>query len=88
MPSRFYGVLAFSTPLIAIAPERCELSELTRHYDAGLVSLPGDSKGLAAFIEDLADREGELGEMGPRARRLAEDLYDRKTPTAQFAEAL
>ncbi len=26
--------------------------------------------------------------MGLRARRLARDLYDRKTATAQFAEAL
>jgi glycosyltransferase involved in cell wall biosynthesis len=88
MPSKFYGVLASGTPLVAIAPVDCELAELTRAHRVGVVSSPGDPERLAATIESLAGQRGQLREMGALARRLAEDRYDRTTATARFELAL
>ena len=88
MPSKLYGVLASGTPLIAIAPEDCELSELTRTQAVGLVTPPGDSAALAQTIAHLADTPQDLPAMGQRARVLAEQHYDRRTVTASFARLL
>jgi colanic acid biosynthesis glycosyl transferase WcaI len=88
MPSKLYGVLASGTPLIAIAPESCELSDLTQTQAVGLVTPPGNPKALAQAIEHLADNREQLEPMGARARALAEQHYDRKTVTASFARLL
>jgi hypothetical protein len=88
MPSKLYGVLASGTPLIAIAPEHCELSDLTQTQAIGLVTPPGKPKALAQAIEHLADNREQLEPMGTRARQLAEAHYDRRTVTASFARLL
>jgi glycosyltransferase involved in cell wall biosynthesis len=88
MPSKFYGVLASGSPLIAVAPEACELAQLAREHGLGLVVPPGDPAALAAAIERLASQPAELFEMGRRARRLAERQFDRRTVTARFADVL
>jgi glycosyltransferase involved in cell wall biosynthesis len=88
MPSKFYGVLASGTPLVAIAPVDCELAELTDANQVGVVSPPGNTESLAAAIMALAARRGSLREMGARCRRLAEELFDRKAATARFELAL
>jgi glycosyltransferase involved in cell wall biosynthesis len=88
MPSKLYGVLASGTPLVAVAPEDCELAELTREHRIGLVVPPGDPTALAAAITRLADDPGALPGMGRRARQLAETHYDRLTVTSRFAALL
>jgi glycosyltransferase involved in cell wall biosynthesis len=88
MPSKLYGVLASGTPLVAVAPEDCELAELTRRHAVGVVVAPGEPRALADAIQRLADRPGELPEMGRRARELAESQYDRKQATASFGRLL
>lgn len=84
MPSKFYGVLASESPLIAVAPRDCELAQLTLEHGVGVVTPPGDPRALAAVIENLADRAGDLPEMGRRARRLAESCYDRRYAAIRF----
>ena len=88
MPSKFYGVLASGTPLVAVAPEDCELSQLTRTHRLGAVAAPGQPRALAGAILALADRPGELPAMDARARRLAERSFDRRQVTARFADLL
>ena len=88
MPSKLYGALASGTPIVAIAPEDCELAELTREHGIGVVAPPGQPEALADMIRDLADRPWDLREMGARARRLAEAAYDRKHVTPRFAAVL
>ena len=88
MPSKLYGVLASGTALLAIAPQDCELSELTRRYGVGLVVSPGDSEALAeAVLWGLEHRE-QLEEMGIAARKLAERRFDRRRSTRRFARML
>lgn len=88
MPSKFYGVLASGTPLVAIAPEDCELAELTLEHDVGVIAPPGEPEALADIVRDLSDQAWDLVDMGLRARRLAESTYDRKRITARFCELL
>jgi colanic acid biosynthesis glycosyl transferase WcaI len=88
MPSKLYGVLASGTPLLAIAPDECELADLVREHDVGRVAPPGQPEALAEGIEMLADRQWDLEMMGHRARRLAEQQFDRHQVTARFATLL
>ena len=88
MPSKFYGVLASATPLIAVAPEECELAELTVQYGIGVLAPPGQPEALAEVIEELADHTWDLPEMGKCARRLAESHYDRRKVIPQFQDVL
>jgi glycosyltransferase involved in cell wall biosynthesis len=84
MPSKLYGVLASATPLVAVAPEGCELTELTLEHGVGVLAPPGQPEALAEVIEKLADHAWDLPEMGKRARRLAESHYDRRQVTPRF----
>jgi len=88
MPSKFYGILASGTPVLAIAPEDCELAELTREHDVGVVVPPGEPEALVDAILRLVDEGWDLAEMGERARRLATESYDRKRVTTQFNATL
>jgi colanic acid biosynthesis glycosyl transferase WcaI len=88
MPSKLYGVLASGTPLVAMAPDRCELAELTQQYGIGVVASPGDPEALAGILRDLADHRSDLREMGRRARQLAVAQYDRKQVTDRFNDLL
>ncbi len=67
MPSKLYGVLASATPLIAVAPDHCELAELTVEHGIGVLAPPGEPLALAEVIERLADHAWDLEAMG-RAR--------------------
>ena len=84
MPSKLYGVLASGTPLIAVAPEECELAELTLEHDIGVLAPCGQPEALAEVVERLADDPWDLPAMGRRARRLAEACYDRRLVTGRF----
>lgn len=88
MPSKLYGILASGTPLIAIAPEKCELSELARRCRIGLVVPPGDSQALATAILWSVDHPERLEEMGIAARKLAEERFDRQKVTRRFSHML
>jgi glycosyltransferase involved in cell wall biosynthesis len=88
MPSKFYGVLASGTPLVAIAPDGCELAELTRKQGVGVVARPGEPQALAEILRELAGNARELSAKGRLARRLAVARYDRKRITSRFARML
>ncbi len=88
MPSKLYGILASATPVLAIASADCELAEIVRQHGIGRTAAPGDPDGIAtAILEMVADHE-HLRQMGQRARRLAEEQYDRRYATARFGRLL
>ncbi len=88
MPSKLYGVLASGTPLVAVTPAPSELADLTAEAEVGLVVAPGDPPALAEAVRWCADHPTALAAMGVRARRLAENHYDRHQITRQFAGLL
>ncbi len=87
MPSKLYGILAVGRPLLAIAPEDCELAEITAGEEIGVVGPPCRPEALAEAICWGASHRGELAAMGRRARSLAEDRFDRRIAIREF-EAL
>ncbi len=88
MPSKLYGILASGTPLLAVAPEHCELADITRQAGVGMVVPPDCPEALADAILWGAEHPEDLEAMGYAARRLAEDCFDRRRITAQFSAML
>jgi glycosyltransferase involved in cell wall biosynthesis len=88
MPSKLYGVLASGTPLIAVAPEDCELAQFVRREGVGFVTAPGDPQSLANQIRLCAGRPQGFSEMGARARDLAMEQFDRPLITGRFGRLL
>ncbi len=88
MPSKLYGALASGTPIVTVAPNDCELADLTRRHRVGVVVPPGEPEKLAAAIASLAELPEDCRQMGRRARRLAESDYDRSTGVSQFRAML
>jgi glycosyltransferase involved in cell wall biosynthesis len=88
MPSKLYGILAAGRPVLAVAPDDCELSEVVRSEGVGRVVPPGQPERLAAAICDaLGDRQ-ELARMGAAARRVAQRDYDRPKIIGRFGRML
>lgn len=88
MPSKFYGILASGTAVLAAAPRDSELSRLTIDERIGFVVSFHDSQSISEAIRWGADHRDELAEMGHRARLLAEGVYDRSHSTSRFASML
>jgi glycosyltransferase involved in cell wall biosynthesis len=82
VPSKFYGVLAVARPVIFVGARDSELARLVQEHECGFAVEPGDSAGLVAAIEKVAQDRGAAGEMGRRGRA----LYDaRFAPRHAFA---
>lgn len=88
MPSKLYGVLASGTPLIAIAPNYCELALLVERNAVGWVVEPDDPQTLSQRIAESAQLPYDLRQMGERARKLAVDQFDRSASVDAFATLL
>lgn len=88
MPSKFYGILASGTPVLAIAPRESELGKTILEQGVGYVADPGTPDVILDVIETALRSPEELKTMGRRARQLAERRYERKIVTSQFAEFL
>lgn len=88
MPSKLYGVLASGTPVVAIAPDDCELAKLTIENRVGIVAPPTNPEALADAVCKLVRSPDQVKEMGARARRLAVTQYDRSLLTARFGSVV
>ena len=86
MPSKFYGILASGTAVLAVTAQDSELATLIHEHQVGLTVSPGDPHALATSLRWCCDHREELALMGKRARSLAVNQYDRKRQTARFAE--
>ena len=88
MPSKFYGVLASGTPVLAIAPRGSELARIVEQEEIGTVAPPNSPAVLADRIVEMADLPYDFPEMGLRARRLAERRFDRTISVTAFSNLL
>lgn len=88
MPSKLYGILAAGAPVLAVAPEACELSQIILRERVGFVVPPGDTAAFAQRIAWCADHREQLAPLSRSARRLAEDSYDRRPTTNRIARLL
>ena len=88
MPSKLYGILAAGRPVLAVAPEGCELADLVNELDVGDVCNPCEPAELAATIERLAMSPDQLLHWGENARRAAVERFDRAISTEAFRQML
>jgi len=78
VPSKFYGIAAAGRATLFVGDLSGEIARLVRQGDCGAVARIGDSEGLAALIEGLAQAPEECARLGANARR----MFD-----ADFSEA-
>ena len=88
VPSKLYGILAVGRPFVAMMERDADAAVLAEKHQAGFVVAPGDAEGLARTIRKATSIPAELKVMGIRARRLAEEHYDRKIVVRKFADAV
>ena len=88
VPSKVYGILAAGRPFVAIMEEGGEVARLAREFQVGFVIPPGDPAALVRTIYDGLGNPRRLTEMGQRARLLAENEFDRRLGTRNFARLL
>jgi putative colanic acid biosynthesis glycosyltransferase WcaI len=88
VPSKVYGILAAGRPFVAMMEEDSEVAQIARQHSVGWVVPPGDAAGLARAITEAVEDPERLGMMGRRARRIAEDRFDRHVVTRMFGDVL
>jgi len=88
VPSKVYGIMAAGRPFIAIMEETAEVARLARQHSVGLVATPADGANLARVVKQAADDRATVRMMGQRARRLAEERFDRRLVTRQYADTI
>ena len=76
-PSKLYGILACSRPVILISNPSSEIASIVKSNRAGLVCLPGDVTDLADSIAALSRDPKTLADMQRNAFRLYQKLYGR-----------
>jgi glycosyltransferase involved in cell wall biosynthesis len=88
VPSKIYGILAAGRPFIAMMEESAEVAQIARQDAVGFVVRPGDVDALIGTIRQAVDAPEHLKQMGVRARRLAEQRFDRVKVTGMFGSML
>ncbi len=88
-PSKLYGVLAASRPVLAGMEERTEAAQVVARCDCGVVSTPGDPDSLVAAIRRLAELSAEERErMGRRGREYCEQYCNRRRSTGAYRDLI
>ena len=76
VPSKLYGILAAGRPYVAAVEEACEVADITKTYDCGFVTEPGNAQDLADKILALYLNREMTKRMGHNARQ-AGLMFDR-----------
>jgi len=77
VPSKMYGILAAGKPIVAVAPEECDVVALGRSKGFAVASKPDDVDGFLRCVEELIRGDGRLQAMGSAALKAAPE-FDRK----------
>jgi lipopolysaccharide/colanic/teichoic acid biosynthesis glycosyltransferase len=85
VPSKLYGILAAGRPYVAAVEDECEVADITREYDCGLLAKPGDAKDLADKILTLYGDPAKARRLGENARK-AGLHFDRRNQVALYNE--
>jgi colanic acid biosynthesis glycosyl transferase WcaI len=88
VPSRLYGVLAVSRPVIAAAEAESETAKVVESVDCGVVVPPGRPELLAAAIRRAHDGELDLEAMGARGRDWVMREADRRVAVGRYRDLL
>ena len=87
MPSKLYSTLAAGRPVLAVAPESCDVSRIVEQANCGFAANPDDPQSVASAILEAASDRPRLHEMGGRASRIAPN-YARVNELARFVQVI
>ena len=88
VPSKFYGIAASGTPMLAIVPDGCDIHELVRDEVLGWTVTPGNTDLLENTIRRISTGELDLTGKGNRCRELAISRFDRCHAADRFSVLL
>jgi len=87
--TKFFEYCAAGLPVIATVTKNSDLAALIREYNVGYVVDPLEVVQLASAVRDFCKlSEEKRKEMGGEARRLVEDLFDRRKISKKLVENL
>jgi colanic acid biosynthesis glycosyl transferase WcaI len=87
VPSKLYGILAAGRPYIAAVEDECEVADISREHECGLVVSPGKARELAEGILRLYHDRELAARMGANARTTAFE-FDRTRQVTAYAGLL
>ncbi len=83
VPSKLYGILASGRPFVAAVESECEVANIAKLYNCGIICPPGDPQAIASSILQLYEDSGSLKRMGERAGEAAKN-YDKRVALDSF----
>jgi colanic acid biosynthesis glycosyl transferase WcaI len=88
VPSRLYGILAVSRPVIVAADAESETAQVVQQVGCGIVVPPGRPELLARAVRDAHDGKYDLVEMGRRGRDWVEREADRSVAVRRYRDLI
>jgi colanic acid biosynthesis glycosyl transferase WcaI len=88
VPSRLYGILAVSRPVIVAADAESETAQVVQQVGCGIVVPPGRPELVARAIRDAHDGKYDLVEMGRRGREWVEREADRSVAVRRYRDLI
>ena len=88
VPSKFYGIAAAGRPTLFIGAPDGEIARLVEEFECGFTVAPGDGKGLADRILQLAQDPQLCATLGARARAAFEKHWDKSHAVEKWEEVL
>jgi len=88
VPSKFYGIAAAGRPIIVIADNSGELSQLVQQHQCGIAITPGDADGLVRVLHRWSTDPSAIAKMGIAARNMLDTRFTRRQGLARWRELL
>ncbi len=83
VPSKLYGILASGRPFLAAVESECEVANIAKLYNCGVMRQPGEPHAIASSILQLYEDSAGLKRMGENAREAAKN-FDKKAALNSF----
>ena len=87
-PCKLYGILASGRGLVLVAGPNCDLAELVKQEQLGIVVAPGDTQLLAQQLQHLSRHPDEVEAMGKRAQRVYGERFGFERSLTHYNELL
>lgn len=85
VPSKLYGILASGRPYVAAVEDSCEVAQLTRAHECGVVVEPGHVRSLVDGVRRFRADAEWTRRAGTNARALALS-FDRRLQVSRYAD--
>jgi len=88
VPSKFYGIAAAGRPTLFIGAPDGEIARILEEFGCGFTVVPGNGKGLADRILQLAQDPQLCATLGARARAAFEKHWNKSKAVEKWEEVL